>query len=150
MEEKPFDRDALHDYYEAQKAVEEGMSAAFASLPGPDRKPSTVPPTFEEYVDELFNGIMGQDYGYYGRCEATAKTTGERCRQPATGDHRKCHYHGGADGSGIGAEQVDRQQERFEQQMAELETEHDRQREQTQELLDELDENKSETDADDC
>jgi len=35
-------------------------------------------------------------YGEHGRCEATASSTGERCRQPATGDHGKCRYHGGS------------------------------------------------------
>jgi uncharacterized protein YjcR len=35
------------------------------------------------------------DYGEYGRCEATAKSTGERCGRPAIGPHGKCGYHGG-------------------------------------------------------
>lgn len=39
---------------------------------------------------------MGRDYGEHGRCEAKSKTTGERCKQPATDDRGKCHYHGGA------------------------------------------------------
>jgi hypothetical protein len=39
---------------------------------------------------------MARDYGTHGRCEATAKTTGERCRQPAEGEHGKCRFHGGA------------------------------------------------------
>lgn len=36
------------------------------------------------------------DYGEHGRCEALAKTTGERCRRHAVGDHGKCDKHGGA------------------------------------------------------
>lgn len=39
------------------------------------------------------------EYGEFGRCEATAKTTDERCGQPATGEHGKCYFHGGG-GSG--------------------------------------------------
>jgi hypothetical protein len=34
------------------------------------------------------------NYGEYGRCEATAKTTGEQCGQPAEGSHGKCRFHG--------------------------------------------------------
>lgn len=39
-------------------------------------------------------------YGEHGRCEATASSTGERCKQPATGDHGKCRYHGGGSKKG--------------------------------------------------
>lgn len=35
------------------------------------------------------------NYGEYGRCEATAKSTGERCGRPAIGEHGKCGFHGG-------------------------------------------------------
>jgi len=35
------------------------------------------------------------DYGEYGRCEATAKSTGVRCGRPAVGSHGKCDIHGG-------------------------------------------------------
>lgn len=35
----------------------------------------------------------------YGRCEATAKSTDERCGRAATGDHGKCNYHGGRAGA---------------------------------------------------
>lgn len=31
----------------------------------------------------------------YGRCEATSKSTGERCGRAAIGPHGKCGYHGG-------------------------------------------------------
>lgn len=39
---------------------------------------------------------MARPYGEYGQCEATAKTTGEQCGQPAEGPHGKCRFHGGA------------------------------------------------------
>jgi hypothetical protein len=39
------------------------------------------------------------EYGEHGQCEATAKTTGERCKRPAVGEHGKCDKHGG-EGSG--------------------------------------------------
>lgn len=35
------------------------------------------------------------NYGEHGQCEASAKSTGERCRRPAVGDHGKCDIHGG-------------------------------------------------------
>ena len=35
------------------------------------------------------------NYGKHGRCEAIAKTTGERCGRPAVGSHGKCDKHGG-------------------------------------------------------
>jgi hypothetical protein len=62
-------------------------------------------PSFEEWLDGLFSRMYrrrrrGTRYGEHGRCEATAKTTGERCRQPATGEHGKCYYHGGAPNTG--------------------------------------------------
>jgi len=31
----------------------------------------------------------------YGQCEATSKTTGNRCGRAAIGEHGKCGYHGG-------------------------------------------------------
>jgi len=34
-------------------------------------------------------------YGEYGQCEATAKSTGERCGRAAVGEHGKCDIHGG-------------------------------------------------------
>lgn len=36
-----------------------------------------------------------QDFGEYGRCEATAQSTGERCKKSAVGEHGKCDVHGG-------------------------------------------------------
>jgi hypothetical protein len=38
----------------------------------------------------------------YGRCEATAKSTGEQCGRAAIGDHGKCGYHGGKGGAPSG------------------------------------------------
>jgi hypothetical protein len=35
------------------------------------------------------------NYGEHGQCEATAKSTGERCGRPAIGPHGKCDVHGG-------------------------------------------------------
>ncbi|WP_372479696.1 HGGxSTG domain-containing protein [Halomicrobium sp. HM KBTZ05] len=35
------------------------------------------------------------EYGEHGRCEAQAKTTGERCKRAAIGEHGKCDKHGG-------------------------------------------------------
>jgi hypothetical protein len=61
-------------------------------------------PPFEEWLADverrIYNELYGRDYGEHGQCEATAQTTGERCRQPATAEHGKCYYHGGAAGSG--------------------------------------------------
>lgn len=36
-----------------------------------------------------------RDYGEWGQCVASAKSTGERCKQPAKGSHGKCGTHGG-------------------------------------------------------
>lgn len=41
------------------------------------------------------------DYGQYGRCEATAKSTGDRCGRPAVGEHGKCDIHGGKSPRGM-------------------------------------------------
>ena len=35
------------------------------------------------------------------QCDATSKTTGDRCKQPVKRGSTKCHYHGGATPSGI-------------------------------------------------
>lgn len=40
-----------------------------------------------------------RSYGEFGRCEATNRN-GDRCGNPARGDHGKCYHHGGADGVG--------------------------------------------------
>jgi len=38
-----------------------------------------------------------RDYGQWGQCIVDpAKTSGERCTQPAKGPHGKCHSHGGS------------------------------------------------------
>src|SRR6056297_204066 len=39
--------------------------------------------------------MTDRDYGEHGRCEATAKSTGERCKKAAIGPHGKCDSHGG-------------------------------------------------------
>lgn len=41
------------------------------------------------------NPSPNMDYGKHGRCEAIAKTTGERCGRAAVGSHGKCDKHGG-------------------------------------------------------
>lgn len=123
LEANPFDRDALRNVYETHK---EGRRAMLEYLQGLDERygeetsnplrktiitPDEMSP-FEEWADRLFHRAAesspeGRAYGYHGRCMATAKTTGDRCRQPARGDHGKCYYHGGAEGSGIGEGQTD-------------------------------------------
>lgn len=35
------------------------------------------------------------EHGEFGRCDATAKSTGDQCGQPAIGEHGKCYFHGG-------------------------------------------------------
>ena len=39
--------------------------------------------------------MTDREYGEHGRCEATAKSTGERCKKSAIGPHGKCDSHGG-------------------------------------------------------
>ncbi|MFC4549393.1 MULTISPECIES: hypothetical protein [Halorussus] len=39
--------------------------------------------------------MTDRNYGEHGRCEATAKSTGERCKKSAIGPHGKCDSHGG-------------------------------------------------------
>lgn len=115
----------LREIYQARKDFENGMQAFRSSLSGIDQEAEetprrSLPPTFDEWVDEQFSTPGDRHYGHYGRCEATARSTGERCRQPATGDHRKCYYHGGAPGTGVGEDQVDRQREQFEQRLEDM------------------------------
>lgn len=116
--------DALRELYDAKQGVfstfndhmddRDERYESYGWETEQDRRFPDLPP-FEEWADDLFHQAFGsaggRAYGFYGRCTATAKTTGERCRQPATGDHGKCHYHGGAPGSGVGEEQRDRQAE---------------------------------------
>lgn len=65
----------------------------------------------KEWADRLLyrggRSLGGRRYGYHGRCTATSRRTGERCRQPVRGDHGKCCYHSGAEGPGIGEGQTD-------------------------------------------
>jgi hypothetical protein len=53
-----------------------------------------------ELLEKQYGEWVGRPYGRYGHCEATAKTTDERCRQPATGDHGTYYYRGEAPDSG--------------------------------------------------
>jgi hypothetical protein len=133
LTERPFDREVLRDYYEAQKGVIAGARREFDGYDPPRRREPTMN-TFDEWADALFNDAFA-DFGFYGQCEATAKTTDERCRQSALGEHGKCYYHGGAPGSGIGEGQRDHEAERLEEMFAELEAKREREREQIEELL---------------
>jgi len=93
----------LREYYEAVKTFKKGVRAVAGRWPPTPVEVEPLPP-FEEWLEDLERRVSaelrGRDYGEHGQCEVTARTTGERCRQPATGDHGKCHYHGGAPGSG--------------------------------------------------
>lgn len=106
--------DQLRDYYEARQGwidtFNDYMAAFDARYGDRDRRRINDLPPFDVWVDRRLHQIVGagvRPYGQYGRCTATAKTTTERCRQPATGEHGKCYYHGGAPGSGIGKGQTD-------------------------------------------
>ncbi|XVH33888.1 hypothetical protein ACNS7O_19025 (plasmid) [Haloferacaceae archaeon DSL9] len=120
--EDPFDRDRLRDVYDAHKRSRKAVATYTEELGGEYESDATSSlrdvlispqqmPSFEEWAEQLFHRVFGNPdgraYGHHGRCTATAKTTGERCRQPARGDHGKCYYHGGAKGSGIGEGQTD-------------------------------------------
>ena len=128
-------RSTLRDYYDAQQAMIGAHNAtigAFDEKRGrdtPERFQMNGLDPFDEWLDHLFHETFGsaggRSYGHFGRCTATSKTTGDRCRQPARGEHGKCYYHGGASGTGVGEEQVDRQaeaaRERIEQLLADIE-----------------------------
>jgi hypothetical protein len=103
-------REALREFYEAQQGLVSTFNDAIGGLDdtyGEHGRASgdriNALPPFEQWVDGVFHrsggGATDRAYGFHGRCTATAKTTGERCRQPATGEHGTCHYHGGARGS---------------------------------------------------
>jgi len=60
-----------------------------------------APDDFHDDAHPEATEITGdRDYGEWGQCVATAKSTGDRCRAPAKGPHGKCGTHGGAEGSG--------------------------------------------------
>lgn len=106
VRENGVSRETMREFYEAEKDVIETVNDQLDGLADEygERDWRTrweeLPP-FEEWVADLFRPAgMGREYGEFGQCEATAQTTGERCRQPATDDHGKCHYHGGAEGVG--------------------------------------------------
>jgi len=108
LREDGFSRENFQELYEAKKEVREGVQTISGErisplLPETPVEIEPLPP-FEEWLEDIqrriYNELYGRDYGEYGQCEATARSTGERCRQPAIGEHGKCHYHGGAPGSG--------------------------------------------------
>lgn len=121
LDDGPITREKLREVYEAKKDVEAGSVALLKSIPNPGSdgedewfrrsRWERLPDTFDEWLAEVFPNPERRDYGVYGRCEATARSTGDRCLQPATGEHGKCCYHGGAPGTGVGEGQVDRQAE---------------------------------------
>lgn len=90
------------ELYEARQARRKGLCALADRLNVMMAFPPLPP--FEEWLDKKHQNLVAQvrdrPYGWHGRCTAMAKTTGERCRQPATGDHNKCYYHGGVSGVG--------------------------------------------------
>ncbi|PHQ45120.1 hypothetical protein DJ68_14560 [Halorubrum sp. C3] len=105
VKEEGLTEDALRDYYEAQKEAAEVANERIADSDYSELVNDVeIPETFEAWARQLFEEVeqrlLGRHYLAYGQCEATAKSTGGRCRQPATGDHGKCYYHGGADGVG--------------------------------------------------
>ena len=136
--------EAYRDWSASVDATREAMTTHLRNV-AKEFDPEFSSAAFEEPHDEP-TYVFG--YGWYGQCEATAKTTGERCGQSALGEHGKCWYHGGAPGSGIGEGQTDHAAERFEQLMAEIEDERERDRQRTSELLDDLDAERDGIDAD--
>lgn len=102
-------RETVREFYEAQQNVIETFNSQMDDLEDEfgerewRNRMNELPP-FDEWVADLLRPAgLGRAYGVHGQCEATARTTGERCQQPATGAHGKCHYHGGAEGSGQSA-----------------------------------------------
>lgn len=56
-----------------------------------------APDEFHPDAHEDAKEITGdRNYGEWGQCVATAKSTGDRCRGYAQGEHGKCSTHGGA------------------------------------------------------
>lgn len=101
LEREGVTEEALRMFYEASEAALDRVDdrcrdAGHDDLAGDDVHDES----FEEWAEQLLGEALDPRYRWHGRCEATAQTTGQRCLQPATGDHRKCYYHGGAEGSG--------------------------------------------------
>lgn len=99
--EDSFVRERWRKLYEATQDTRTGLAGWLPrfNMAGMPEQIDIGEPSFEEWLDErlqpILGGLRGRPYGEYGRCEASAKTTGERCRQPAVGSHGKCYYHGG-------------------------------------------------------
>ncbi|WP_053773232.1 hypothetical protein [Halorubrum tropicale] len=104
VQQEGLTEDALRDFYEAQKKAAEVTNDRIADSDYSEHVDDVeMPEPFEEWARQLFEDIEQRLLGHYfvhGQCEATAKSTSARCRQPATGEHGKCYYHGGADGAG--------------------------------------------------
>jgi hypothetical protein len=106
VQEDGVSRETLREFYEAKQDVIETFNDHLDDVDEEFqerdwREQMQEPPPFDEWVEDLFASDLGRDYGEHGQCEASARTTGERCRQPATGEHGKCYYHGGAECSGV-------------------------------------------------
>jgi hypothetical protein len=107
LERKGPTREAPREYYDANRGVVDALNGymdylddEYGHVRSPrERRMNDLSP-FEEWVFQVLGSPNRRRYGEFGRCQATAKTTGERCWQPATGTHGKCHYHGGAPGAG--------------------------------------------------
>lgn len=100
----PITEEKLRKLYDAKVTFRKGARGLYHKGLGGGPPIEELPP-FEEWVadliDEVYDDNHGRSYGQYGRCEATARTTDERCKQPATGPHGKCYYHGGAPNTGV-------------------------------------------------
>jgi hypothetical protein len=127
--------EAYFEWKAAVDVVTDAMSTHFRNVVE-EHDPEFSAAAFGEPHDEPAY-VFG--YGYHGQCEATAKTTGERCGQAALGEHGKCFYHGGAPGSGIGEDQRDHAAERVEELLAEVKEQRERDRRETEALLADLD-----------
>jgi hypothetical protein len=107
VQEDGLSQETVREFYEAKQNVIETFNDRMGDLDDEfgerdwHNRMNELPP-FDEWVEDLLapDGAC-RDYGEFGQCEARAQTTDERCRQPATDKHGKCHYHGGADGSGV-------------------------------------------------
>lgn len=149
IKEEPSAKVHWRELYTAKQAIRAGhltLADHFGwddqALPAPGREP--LPP-FEHWFDQqvsqpVYGHLRGRPYGRYGRCTATAKSTGERCRQPAIGEHEKCYYHGGAPGSGIGEGQRDHAQERLDALIEQIEEERRERAARTEALFEQIDE----------
>lgn len=101
IESEGLTKEALRMFYEAKEEALAHVDERCREAGHGDLADAAAgEPGFEEWAEQLFDELFDPRYRWHGRCEATAQTTGRQCLQPATGDHGKCYYHGGAEGSG--------------------------------------------------